>query len=263
MVSVQSGSALAKGLFVYATPLGVAWLRLTWAALVLIPLTRPRWRQYTWRDYRLLLCFGLTIGAMNALLYSAIAYIPLGVAVTLEFTGPLGVALAHARRPLDGLWILLAALGIALLSPWSGASFHPVGVALALGSGVCWGTYILLSERASRVFRGSEGVAMAMAAGSLGFFPLALAQNGPSLFHPPLLLLGLGLAILASAIPYSLEMMALRRLPLKVFGVLMSLEPVTATLVGLMILGEQLTIPTGIAILLVSIAAAGSARNPH
>lgn len=264
MVSIQSASAFAKGLFTYATPLGIAWLRLAWAAAVLLPLTRPRWRQYRWQDYRLLACFGIAIGLMNTLLYSAIAYIPLGVAVTLEFTGPLGVALAHARRPLDGAWVALAAVGIALLAPWGGGELHPVGVLLALGSGACWATYIVLSERASKVFQGSEGVAMAMAAGAMAISPFALAQNGWRLASPSLLFMGLGLAVMASALPYSLEMAALRRLPVKVFGVLMSLEPVMATLMGLLILGEQLTLRMGLAIALVSLAAAGSAhQNPH
>ena len=229
-----------------------------------MPLARPRWRQYRWQDYRWLVLLGVAVGTMNGLLYSAIAYIPLGVAVTLEFIGPLGVALLHARQPRDGIWVLLAAAGVLLLNPLQGASgLHPLGVALALGSGVCWGTYILLAARVSQIAPGAEGVAVAMTAGAVTVLPLALAQEGWQLFTPERLGLGLGIAILASAVPYSLEMAALRRLPVKVFGVLMSLEPVVASIMGLAILGETLTLPMGLAIALVSMAAAGSASTAH
>ncbi|WP_036028240.1 EamA family transporter [Leptolyngbya sp. PCC 6406] len=262
ILSVQLGSALAKGLFVYVSPVGVAFLRLALASAVLLMVTRPRWREYSWSDYRLLGLFGLSMGAMNSLLYSAIAYIPLGVAVTLEFLGPLAVALAHSRRALDGLWVALAAGGILLLTPLPGSDLDPLGVVLALGAGGCWAAYILLSARVGKTFQGSEGLAMALGAGALVVLPLALAQSGLQLFSPPLLGLGLGVAMLASALPYSLEMAALRRLPIKVFGVLMSLEPAMASFLGLILLGEQLSPQMIAAIALVSIAAAGSAAKP-
>lgn len=263
MASIQSGSALAKHLFVYVNPLGMASLRLGLAAVVMLGLTRPVWRQYSRRDYRLVVVFGLSMGAMNALLYSAIARIPLGVAVTLEFIGPLGVALAHSRRALDVVWVVLAATGVALLTPLQTSALDPVGVLLALLAGGCWASYIVLSARTGLVFKGSDGVAMGMAAGAIAMLPLGLATEGMHLLSPSALGLGLGVALLASAIPYSLEMAALRRLPVRVFGVLMSLEPAVAATMGLLILGETLNLRMGIAIALVTVAAAGSTyRKP-
>lgn len=262
MLSIQAGSAFAKGLFVYVSPVGLAFLRLSLAAAILVPLMRPRWRHYSWGDYRLLALLGITVGTMNGLLYSAIAYIPLGVAVALEFMGPLGVALMYARHLRDGVWVLLAALGVVLLTPWQGSmTLHPLGVVLALGAGCCWAAYILLAAKVSQVAPGSEGVAVAMVAGALAVLPVALMQEGWQLFNPSRLGVGLGVAILASALPYSLEMAALRRLPVKVFGVLMSLEPVVAAGMGLAILGETLSVRMVVAIALVSVAAAGSATT--
>jgi inner membrane transporter RhtA len=262
MLSIQAGSAFAKGLFVYVSPVGLAFLRLSLAAAILVPLMRPRWRHYSWGDYRLLALLGITVGTMNGLLYSAIAYIPLGVAVALEFMGPLGVALMYARHLRDGVWVLLAALGVVLLTPWQGSmTLHPLGVVLALGAGCCWAAYILLAAKVSQVAPGGEGVAVAMVAGALAVLPVALMQEGWQLFSPSRLGLGLGVAILASALPYSLEMAALRRLPVKVFGVLMSLEPVVAAGMGLAILGETLSVRMVVAIALVSVAAAGSATT--
>jgi inner membrane transporter RhtA len=261
MLSIQAGSAFAKGLFVYVSPVGLAFLRLSLAAAILVPLARPRWRRYSWSDYRMLALLGVSVGTMNGLLYSAIAYIPLGVAVTLEFIGPLGVALIHARHLRDGVWVMLAALGVILLTPWQGSALHPLGVVLALGSGGCWAAYILLAARVSRVAPGSEGVAMAMVAGAMAVLPVAFMQEGWQLFSPSRLGWGLGVAILASALPYSLEMAALRRLPVKVFGVLMSMEPVVAAGMGLAILGETLSMRMVVAIALVSVAAAGSATT--
>jgi inner membrane transporter RhtA len=262
MISIQSGSALAKGLFDVISPVGLAFLRLALAAAVLLPITRPRWRQYRWQDYRWVVGLGVSVGAMNALLYSAIAHIPLGVAVTLEFVGPLGVALAHARRPVEGLWVGLAAVGLVLLAPWqTGVNLAPVGVMLALASGGCWGLYILLAARVSQIMPGSGAVAIAMAAGALAVLPIAVAQEGTRLLSPSLLGLGLGVAILASALPYSLEMAAIRQVPVRVFGVLMSLEPVVATSLGFVMLGEQISLRVALAIALVSFAAAGSALS--
>lgn len=262
MASIHSGAAIAKGLFNQVSPFGMVSLRLGLGALVLLLLSRPRWRHYTWQDYRLLGLLGLSMGVMNTCLYHAIAYIPIGVAVTLEFVGPLGVALAHSRRGMDWLWVAMAAAGVLLLAPIGGVALHPLGVVLALIAGSCWAAYIVLSAKVGRVFAGSEGVAMAMTAGAIAIVPLGVAVEGANLLRPSVLLLGLVVAILSSALPYSLEMAALRQLPVKVFGVLMSLEPAVASGIGLLILGEQLSLRMVMAIGLVSLASAGSTFQP-
>ncbi|MBE7380364.1 MAG: EamA family transporter [Leptolyngbya sp. SIO1E4] len=262
MASIHSGAAIAKSLFAQVTPFGMVSLRLSLGALVLILLTRPRWRHHSWQEYRLLGLLGLSMGVMNTLLYHAIAYIPIGVAVTLEFVGPLGVALAHSRRGVDWLWVALAAAGVTLLAPIGGFSLHPLGVVLALMAGACWAAYIILSAQVGKVFPGSEGVAMAITAGAIVILPFGIAAEGTNLLSPLVLLLGLAVAILSSALPYSLEMAALRQLPIKVFGVLMSLEPAVASFIGLMILGEQLSLRMIVAICLVSLASAGSTWHP-
>jgi len=263
MASIHSGAAIAKGLFSQVSPFGMVSLRLGLGALVLVLLSRPRWRHHTWQDYRLLGLLGVSMGVMNASLYHAIAYIPIGVAVTLEFIGPLGVALAHSRQGADWLWVIMAAAGVILLAPMiGGLSLHPVGIVLALLAGGCWAAYIILSAKVGRIFPGSEGVAMAMAVGAVTIVPLGIAIEGVNLLDPYILLMGLLVAILSSALPYSLEMAALRQLPVKVFGVLMSLEPAVASGIGLLILGEQLSLRMIVAIALVSLASAGSTFQP-
>lgn len=262
MASIHSGAAIAKGLFGQVSPFGMVSLRLGLGALVLLLLNRPRWRHHSRQDYQLLGLLGLTMGVMNASLYHAIAYIPIGVAVTLEFIGPLGVALAYSRGGKDWLWVAMAAAGVALLAPIGGLSLHPTGVLLALVAGICWAAYIVLSAKVGQVFPGSEGVAMAMTAGAIAIVPFGVAAEGINLLNPSVLLPGFAVAMLSSALPYSLEMAALRQLPVKVFGVLMSLEPAVASCVGLLILGEQLTIRMVAAIILVSLASAGSTLQP-
>ncbi|HEY9889598.1 MAG TPA: EamA family transporter [Candidatus Obscuribacterales bacterium] len=257
MASIHSGAAIAKGLFSEVSPLGLVTLRLGLGALVLVLWVRPRWRHHRWQDYRLVAALGLVMGVMNACLYYAIAYIPIGVAVTLEFLGPLGVALAYSRRGWDWLWVALAAAGVLLLAPVGGLTLHPLGIGLALISGGCWAAYIVLSAQVGKVFPGSEGVALAMTAGAIALLPLGVTVAGTTLLSPRVLGLGLVVAVLSSALPYSLEMAALRRLPVKVFGVLMSLEPAVASGVGLWLLGEQLSVRLVAAIVLVSLASAG------
>ncbi|MEM6839865.1 MAG: EamA family transporter [Cyanobacteria bacterium P01_C01_bin.120] len=258
MASIHSGAAIAKGLFNQISPFGMVSLRLGLGALVLLLLFRPRWKNYSWQAYRLLALLGLSMGVMNACLYHAIAYIPIGVAVTLEFIGPLGVALAYSRKKVDSLWVAMAAAGVLLLAPVGGLALHPLGVLLALIAGSCWAAYIVFSAQVSKVFPGADGVALAMTAGAIAIVPFGLATEGTKLFNPYILLMGLLVAILSSALPYSLEMAALRRLPVKVFGVLMSLEPAVASCMGLLLLGEQLTGRMAMAIALVSLASAGS-----
>lgn len=259
MVSIHSGAAIAKSLFAQTSPFGIASLRLGLGTVVLLALVRPRWRHHHWTDYRLLGLLGLSMGVMNTLLYHAIAYIPIGVAVTLEFIGPLGVAFAHSRRRLDILWVILAATGVVLLAPIGDVSLQPIGIILALLAGGCWAAYIVLSAQASRVFPGSDGVALAITVGAIAILPFGIAMEGTTLLSPQVLLLGLAVAVLSSALPYSLEMAALRQLPVQVFGILMSLEPAVASGIGLLILGERLSLRMVVAIALVSIASAGSA----
>ena len=258
MVSIHSGAAIAKSLFAQVTPFGITSLRLSMGALVLLAFTRPRWRNYTWQDYRLLGLLGLSMGAMNALIYHAIAYIPIGVAVTLEFVGPLGVALFHSRRGLDVIWVGLAATGVLLLAPVGGFSLNPLGILLALAAGVFWAAYILLASQVGKIFSGSESVALPSAIGAIAMLPFGIAFEGGTLLSPNILVLGLLVGILSTALPYSLEMAALRKLPIKVFGVLMSLEPAVASCVALLFLGEKLSLRIIVAIALVCLASAGS-----
>ncbi|MGF1566730.1 MAG: DMT family transporter [Nodosilinea sp.] len=257
MVSTQMGSALAKSLFGQVGPLGMVLLRVGLAALVLIAWQRPRLRGHSPRAYRLLVGFGLSLAVMNAFFYCAIARIPIGVAVALEFSGPLLVALLHSRRWLDVLWVALAAVGIVLLSPLNTAALDGLGVTFALLAGVAWGSYIMLSARMGQVFAGGEGLALSMAVGAVVLLPVGIWADGIALLSPRILLLGLGVALLASALPYSLEMAALRQMPVNVFGVLMSLEPAIAATIGFVALGEMLTVQMVLAIALIMAAAAG------
>ncbi|HZG38216.1 MAG TPA: EamA family transporter [Nodosilinea sp.] len=258
MASTQLGSTLAKSLFSQVGPLGMVLLRVGLSALVLVAWCRPRWRGHRPADYRLLVGFGLSLAVMNALFYCAIARIPIGVAVALEFSGPLTVALLHSRRWLDGLWVALAAVGIVLLSPLNTPALDSLGVVLALLAGVAWGSYIVLSSRMGQAFRGGEGLALSMAVGALLLLPVGVLAEGLVLLSPQILLLGLGVALLASTLPYSLEMSALRRMPVNVFGVLMSLEPAIAAVISFLWLGETLTWGMVGAIALVMVAAVGA-----
>ncbi len=259
--SVQFGAAIAKGMFDSLGPGGTVFLRISLAALVLLLIWRPALGGYGRREYGLAVVFGLVLAGMNLSLYLAIDRIPLGVAVTLEFAGPLGVAVFGSRRLLDGLWVALAATGILLLAPLDvlgSSNLDPVGVGFALLAGVLWASYILLSARVGGVFPGGTGLVISLGVGTVVLLPVGIAGGGWSLLDPWLLLAGLGVALLSSAIPYSLEMQALRRLPTRVFGVLMSLEPAVAALVGFVILGELLGLRAVVAVGLVTVAAAGA-----
>lgn len=257
MVSTQLGSTLAKSLFGQVGPLGLVTLRVGLSALMLLAWQRPRWRGHSAHEYRLLVGFGLSLIVMNSLYYASIARIPIGVAVAIEFSGPLLVALLHSRRWIDGLWVALAAMGIVLLSPWNTDALDSLGVIFALLAGVAWGCYIPLSAQVGRAFQSGEGLALAMAIGGMLLLPLGLAADGRAILSPTMLGLGLGVALLSSAVPYSLEMAALRRLPVQVFGVLLSLEPAIASLISFVGLGETLTLPMILAVGLIMTAAAG------
>jgi inner membrane transporter RhtA len=261
VTSVQFGAAFAKTLFDEIGAGGTVFLRVLSAAIVLALIWRPRLAGHTARDLQLALLFGLVLAGMNLAFYSSIDRIPLGIAVTFEFVGPLGVAVFGSRRPLDLVWVALAAAGILLLSDFGGASLDGLGVALALLAGALWAVYILVSARVGRVFPGGSGLALAMLVATVPLAPVGIAQAGGELLVPWILALGVAVGILSSAIPYGLELEALRRLPVGVFGVLMSLEPAVAALAGFVVLGERLAAREVVAILLVVAASAGAARG--
>ena len=257
--SLQVGAAFAVTLFDDLGPGGAAFLRLLLAAVVLLALWRPRVRGHSMADLRIAAAFGLALGLMNWSIYEAMDRIPLGVAITIEFWGPLAVAVVGSRRALDLLWVALAALGIVLLASPRGGGIDAGGVALALLAGGCWAAYIGLSARTGQAFPGGTGLAIAMAVGAVVVLPAGIAQGGAALVHPGLLASALVVALACSVLPYSLELEALRRLPGAVFGVLMSLEPAVAALAGLAVLGQSLVPREWAAIALVVTASAGAA----
>jgi inner membrane transporter RhtA len=261
VVSVQVGAAVATTLFGEVGPVGTVTLRLGFAALVLAAIWRPALTSMRGTRAREVIVFGLALAAMNTTFYLALDRIPLGIAVTLEFVGPLGVAFAATRRRLDLAWAGLAAAGILLLSPTPGGDLDLLGVALALFAGGCWAAYIVLSARVGRSFSGGRGLALAMIVAALLLVPPGLVAGGTDLLDPGVLAVGLGVAILSSAIPYSLELEALRRLPRGTFGVLMSLEPAVAAAVGFFGLDQGLAANEVLAVVLVVIASAGALRT--
>jgi inner membrane transporter RhtA len=258
VLSVQLGSAVAKNLFASVGPGGASFLRVGFAAVVLLAIWRPRLSDHAPRHVVMALTFGLATAVMNTCFYLALDRIPLGIAVTLEFVGPLGVAVAGSRRVLDLLWVMLAAAGIVLLTPWGGIGLDPVGVGFALAAGGCWAGYILLGARIGKAFPGGRGLALAMLAAAVVLAPVGVASAGVHLLRPGLLAAGFAVALLSSVIPYSLEIEALRSLPTRVFGILMSLEPGVAAVIGLVVLGQVLNTRTVAAIGLVSIASLGA-----
>lgn len=261
VASVQTGASLAKSLFDQVGPGGTVLLRVILAAALLGAIWRPSVRGLGRSELGLVLAYGIALAGMNYAFYSALDRIPLGVAVTLEFVGPLGVAVAGSRRALDLLWVALAAAGILLLADLGGGSTDTTGVLLALLAGGFWAAYILLAARAGAAFPGGAGLALAMYVASAVLLPFGIAEGGSELLSPGVLAVGAGVALLSSAIPYSLELEALRRLPARVFGVLMSLEPGMATLAGFVVLGEVLGAREIAAVCLVVLASAGAARS--
>jgi len=257
--SVQFGAALARTLFDRAGPAGTVMLRALFAAVVVTALWPPRLRGREASDLWLAAAFGVALAAMNLAFYEALARVPLGVAVTLEFVGPLGVAVAGSRRALDGLWVLLAAAGVLLLAAPGGGAVDPLGAVLALTAGLFWAAYILLSARTGRAFPGGSGLAVAMCVAAALLLPVGILAAGARLLDARVLLIGAGVALLSSAVPYSLELEALRRLPPAVFGVLLSLEPAVAALAGFLILGQTLALHDLGGIALVVVASAGAA----
>ena len=254
--SVQVGAAFATKLFAHLGPAGTVLLRVLFAAVVLCAIWRPNPRAHTASELRLAVLFGLSLALMNLSFYEALDRIHLGIAVTLEFVGPLGVALAGSRSRLDVLWALLAAGGVALLGGFAAPNL--AGVAFALAAGGCWAVYIILSARVGRAFSGGGGLALAMAIGTLPLIPVGIADAGANLLHPGLLAVGFAVALLSSVVPYSFELEALRRMPPHLFGVLMSLEPAMAALAGLVVIGQGLSALDVVGITLVVTASAGA-----
>jgi inner membrane transporter RhtA len=263
ILSVQIGAALAKQLFGAVGSAGTVALRLCFAALVLLVVWRPSIRataRLGRRAWLAIVGYGVVLGAMNLTFYLALAQAPLGIVVTIEFLGPLAVAIGGSRRLLDGLWALLAGGGVVLLTEARG-DVHLAGILFALAAAVCWGSYILLSVALGRHTSDGGGMALGMALAALLVAPVGFADSGTALLEPWVLAAGLGVALLSSVIPYSLELEALRRIPPKVFGVLMSLEPAVASLVGLVVLGEVLGPVQWVAVLLVVAASVGATRT--
>ena len=260
ILSVQFGAAVSKGLFSEIPPVGMVLLRLVTSSLILLALARPRLGGRTAADWRPVLALGVALGAMNWAFYASFARIPLGVAVTIEFVGPLVLAAVGRRRPRDLAWVGLAALGVVLFGAGP-TKVDALGFGLALLAGGCWALYIVSTAATGRRWAGVEGLAVASTVATLAIAPFAVATAGARLLEPRLLVLGALVGLLSSVIPYSLEMTALRTLPPRVFGILMSLEPATAALVAAVLLREWLTPLQLLAIACVTAASVGAAHT--
>lgn len=257
-VSLQVGAACAAHLFPVSGTTGTTLLRLGLAAVLMLAVVRPRAHRWDRAQWRAVAVYGATLAAMNAAFYAAIARIPLGAAVTIEFLGPLTLAAVLTRRPRDLGWVALAGLGVLLLGAGAtGGGLDPVGVGLGLVAGLCWAAYILASQRVGAVVPGQAGLAVAMAVGALLLAPAGAVGAVHAFTRWDLVLLAAGVGLLASVVPYSLELIALRRLPAAVFGVLLSLEPAIAALAGL-VLGQRIGPVEAVAIGVVVLASAGS-----
>ncbi|WP_221334468.1 MULTISPECIES: EamA family transporter [Streptomyces] len=260
-VSVQFGGALAVTLMPRAGALGVVTLRLLAAAIVLLLFCRPRLRGHSRTDWGTVIVFGIAMGAMNGLFYAAVARIPLGPAVTLEVLGPLALSVLASRRAINAVWAGLALAGVFLLGGGGFGNLDPTGAALALGAGAMWAAYIVFSARTGRRFPQADGLALAMAVAALLFLPIGIAEAGTRLLDPTTIALGSAVALLSSVLPYTLELLALRRLPASTFAILMSLEPALAATAGFLILDQALTLTEAAAIALVIAASIGAVRT--
>lgn len=262
MVSYQCGASLAKHLFPQVGAQGATAYRLGFSALILLMWRRPWRRLGSPRDWRVLWGYGLAMGAMNLVFYMSLRTIPLGIAVALEFTGPLVLALLGSRRLLDFVWIALVVAGLALLLPLREQmhGLDPAGVLYALAAGVGWALYIVLGKKAGAAY-GADAVTLGTSIGALLAIPFGVAHAGGALLSPALLPYALGVAVLSSALPYSLEMVALTRLPARTFSTLLSVEPAIAAIAGVVLLGEQLSALQWLAIVAIMVAAAGTALS--
>ena len=259
MASIQSGASLAKTLFPLIGPEGTTTLRLLFASVIMLLLLRPWRMRLTASTLKTVAIYGAALGGMNLLFYMSLQTVPLGIAVALEFTGPLAVALYASRRPLDFFWIGLAIVGLLLLIPIGETSsgIDPTGAGFALGAGVCWALYILYGQKAGAE-HGIQTAALGVVIAALVVAPVGIVHAGSDLLNPSLIPVALGVAILSTALPYSLEMVALTRLPARTFGTLMSIEPAFGALSGLLFLNEVLTFAQWLAIAAIIAASAGA-----
>lgn len=256
----EVGAAVAVWLFPQATPLGVVMLRLVFSAIVLMLIARPSLRGHTRSAWTTALLFGGVLALMNAMFYLALERLPLGVTVTIEVLGPLALSIAVARTASSWLWAGLALAGVVALAGGGWDTLDPLGVVFALGAAASWAGYILASERAGRAFPRLDGLAIAMTVAALLALPWGIAQAGSALLNPAVLGLGAAVAVMSSAIPYALELMALRRLAASAFAILMSLAPATATLAGFVLLHQRLSWIELVGIALVIVASIGAVR---
>jgi inner membrane transporter RhtA len=260
IISVQVGSAIAKDLFDLVPPTAIVWLRLIISAVILLLMVRPRLTGHSGRDWLIVLTFGVNLLIMNWSIYQSFARIPLGIAVTIEFLGPLTVAVIGSRRLLDLIWVVLAGAGVALLGV-SRASLTVAGVWFALLAAVAWACYILLSAQTGQRWPGISGLVIASMVGAIAMAPPAIVEAGRTLLDPTVLMLALAIGLLSSVIPYSFELIALRRIPPRVFSILMSLEPAAAAVAAMILLGEFLSVVQWLAMVCVMIATIGATRT--
>jgi inner membrane transporter RhtA len=261
IASVQFGAAVAKNLFDTIDPTAMVWLRQATSAVVLLAIARPALRGRSREDWSTMVAFGLALGTMNWSIYQAFARIPLGLAVTIEFAGPLLLAVALSRRLRDLLWVALAALGVGLLG-LEKTELDLAGIAFALLAGGCWAAYILLAARTGRRWPGLDGLAMASVVATVLLAPLAIPAGGSDLLDPRIVLLGAAVGLLSSVIPYSADTLALRSIKPDVFSILMSLEPAAAALAGMLLLQEFLSPLQWVAVAAVTAASIGATRGP-
>jgi inner membrane transporter RhtA len=261
ILSVQFGAGIAKSLFDEVAPTTIVWLRLLTSALVLVAVARPRLAGRAREDWLVVVGFGLALGTMNWSIYQAFARIPLGVAVTLEFVGPLTLAVLGSHRPRDLLWVVLAAAGVTVLGVQGGGSLTVAGVVFALLAGAAWAAYILLSAQTGRRWPGLDGLALASALAAALLALPAVLTGGHALGDPRILVLGGLVGLLSSVVPYSCELVALRTLRPSVFSILMSLEPAAAALAGIVVLGELLSPQQWVAMACVVVASVGATTS--
>jgi inner membrane transporter RhtA len=264
MASVQSGASLAKSMFPIVGAQGTTALRLIFASVIMLLLLRPWRAKLTAKSLRTVIVYGMALGGMNFLFYMSLRSVPLGIAVALEFTGPLAVAIYASRRAVDFLWIALAIVGLLLLIPMGETSngIDLLGVAYALGAGVCWALYILFGQKAGND-NGVQTAALGVMIAALFVAPFGIIHAGAALLTPALIPVALGVAILSTALPYTLEMVALTRLPARTFSTLMSVEPAFGALSGLLFLQEHLSLAQWLAITCIILASAGATLTMH
>ena len=260
IISVQVGAAIAKDLFDLVPPTAMVWLRLITSAVILLMMARPRFTGHSGRDWLIVLGFGVSLLVMNWAIYQSFARIPLGIAVTIEFLGPLTVAVIGSRRLTDLIWVALAGMGVALLG-LSRATLTLAGVGFALLAALGWAFYILLSAQTGRRWPGISGIAIASMVGAVVLAPPAIVEAGSQMLNPTILALGFAIGLLSSVIPYSFELIALRRIPPRVFSILMSLEPAAAALAAMILLGEFLSLVQWLAMGCVVVASIGATRT--